>query len=444
MDTAPLLASAPLSFVMPDFDSAILSNGTPVYVVPSTTKDILTITLAMRSGSSRDVIHGETAMTMEMLKQGTTRHSAKEFNEEVESRGCWIRTSVDHDGATVQATGLGEWFEDLAGFVSDCVMRPLLLQDELDKMRARVVADMRIDMADVDWLASRAASQGAYEAHPYAFSSLGSPASLATLGVEHLHAAHRRLLTAPRWIIVAGPVTRDHALSVLEKAFGQMPAVSTQAEVPTPVKRRNVGVVAGLDEAVQTSFRIIIPALPMGHPDYAAAQLTTTVLGGYTLARLFTILREEKGYTYGAYASPLVRSLDAVIVLSTSVGNDFTADTIATIAAEVKRLGSERIDDDEIDNARRYILGSFARSCETPQQTAWLVHSLLTNALPFDYFEQYVRQIQQLNADDLLDVQRRIYSTDQWVVGASGVPALVDSAIRPHVGLVESWNRQGY
>ncbi|MBU3699299.1 MAG: insulinase family protein [Candidatus Kapabacteria bacterium] len=444
MDTAPLLASTPLTFVMPEFDSAVLSNGTPVYIVPSTTKDILTITLAMRGGSSRDAVRGETSMTMEMLKQGTQRHSTKDFNEEVESRGCWIRTSVDHDGASIQATGLGEWFEDLAGLMSDCILRPLLEQEELEKLRARIVADLMIDMADVDWLASRAASQGAYDKHPYAHASLGSPASLATLTVGDLHAAHNRLLTAPRWIIVAGPVTRERAMSVLEGAFGAMPASTALADIAPPVKRQGVGVVAGLDDAVQTSFRIIVPALPMGHPDYAAAQLITNVLGGFTLARLFTILREEKGYTYGAYASTLVRSLDAAAVLSTSVGNDFTADTIATIASEVTRLGSEKISDDELDSARRYIVGSFARSCETPQQTAWLVHTLLTYSLPFDFFEHYVRRIQELTADDLIDVQRRLYSTDTWVVGASGVPALVESAIQPYVDVVEPWNRQGY
>ncbi len=444
MDTAPLLASEPLSFVMPHFHSAVLSNGTSVYIVPSTTKDILTITLAIRGGSSRDSVRGETSMTLEMLKQGTQRHSAKEFNEEVESRGCWIRTSVDHDGALIQATGLGEWFEDLVGLISDCVMRPRLEQEELEKLRARIVADLKIDMADVDWLASRAASQGAYDTHPYTYASLGSPASLQTLTADVLRDTHGRLLTAPRWIIVAGPVTLDRVMPMLEAAFGAMPKSTPLTDLASPVKRRSVGVVAGLDGALQTSFRIIVPALPMGHPDYAADQLTINVLGGFTLARLFTILREEKGYTYGAYASPLIRALDAVTVLSTSVGNSFTADTIATIAAEVTRMGAEKINEEELDNGRRQILGSFARSCETPQQAAWLVHTLLTHSLPFDFFERYIRRIQELTADDLFDVQRRLYSTDAWVVGASGVPALVESAIRPHVGLVESWNRQGY
>lgn len=429
---------------MPHFESAVLSNGTPVFVVPSATKDVLTVSVAIRDGACRDTVRGETSLTMELMKQGTQQHTAKEFNEEVERRGCWIRCSADHDTSMIQATGLGEWFEDVTSFMADCMLRPRFDAEELDKLRSRIVADMTIDLADVDWLASRSASQGAFHDHPYAQPTQGSPASLATLTVEHVRSVHRRLLNAPRWIIVAGPVTLGRALPVLEHAFGSLPQSVVPDEIPLPAKRGGIGVVASLEDAVQTSFRIILPGLPMGHPDYSACQLASNVLGGYTLARLFTILREEKGYTYGAYASSLNRLLDSSIVVSTSVGNEFTADTIDTIANEVRRLGSEKISADELENARQHIVGSFARSCETPQQTAWLLHTLINYSLPFDFFEQYVRRIQELSADDVLDVQQRLFSTKAWVIGASGVSTLVESSISRYVDTVEHWNRQGY
>jgi predicted Zn-dependent peptidase len=444
MDTPPLIASTQLSFVMPDFKSAFLSNGTPVYIVPSATKDVLTITFAMRHGACRDDVQGETCLTLEMLKQGTERYTAKEFSEEVESRGCWIRCAADHDISTVQVTGLGEWFDDVTDLMADCVLRPRFDAEELDKLRARSVADMMIDLSDVDWLASRAATQCAYTTHPYARPREGTPASLATITVDNLRKVHRHLLAAPRWIIVAGPVDPQEAVERLEALFGALQPSGQPQPMPPAVKSRGLGMVASNDGALQTSFRIILPGLPMGHPDYAAAQLLTNVLGGFTLARLFTILREEKGYTYGAYASPMVRSLDASIVISTSVGNEFTADTIATISQEVSRLGSQRIDEDELENARQQIVGSFARSCETPQQTAWLLHTIVNYELPFDYFEQYVRRVQELAPDDLLPVQSALFSTASWVVGAAGVTTLVESAISPFVNSVSHWDRQGF
>jgi predicted Zn-dependent peptidase len=126
------------------------------------------------------------------------------------------------------------------------------------------------------------------------------------------------------------------------------------------------------------------------------------------------------------------------------VGNEFTADTMATIAAEVERLGSQIIPDEELENARQYIVGSFARSCETPQQTAYLLYTLLQFDLPYDHYEQYIQRVQQLTASDLLEVQRRIYDRSRWVVGAAGVASEIEYAIAPFTSEVRLWNAQGY
>lgn len=429
---------------MPPVEHGRLSNGTPVYIVPAANKDILTITLALSHGSTQDVIGGDTSMTMQMLTLGTSALDATAFAEEVERRGCWLRATSNHDSSSLQVTGLGEWFEDVAQFMADCMLAPRFDAEELEKLRSRTLADMLIDRKDVDWLAARAAGQGAFGNHPYARAKDGTPASLATITTDHLRLVHQQLLHAPRSIIVAGPVNREQVMSVLERCFSPLPASEPARTLSAPTHGTNLGVVADNSEAVQTAFRIIMPSVPMKHPDYAAAQLISTVFGGYTLARLFTILREEKGYTYGAYASSHSRMLDSSITISTSVGNEFTADTIATIAAEVDRIGCELIPEEELENARQYILGSFARSCETPQQTAYLLYTMLLHDLPHDHFERYIQRIQQLTAEDLLSVQKHIYNRSTWVIGAGGVASVIEPAIAPFAGSVLTWDAAGY
>ncbi len=429
---------------MPRVDRGELSNGTPVYVVASSNKDILTITLALDHGSTQDIIPGDTSMAMQMLTLGTTDLDAAAFAEEVESRGCWLRASTSYDSSTLQVSGLGEWFDDAVRLLADCLRVPRFDTDELEKLRTRTLADIMIDRKDIDWLAARAVGQGTYGDHPYARAKDGTPHSLADITADHLRVVHESVLRARRCIIIAGPITMERALPVLEELFGPLPASEHYDEQSLPTMDSNVAVIADNDEAVQTAFRIVLPSVSMHHPDYAAVQLLTTVFGGYSLARLFTILREEKGYTYGAYASSHSRQLDSSIIISTSVGNEFTADTIATIASEVQRMGSELIPDEELENARQYILGSFARSCETPQQTAYLLYMLLQFDLPFDHYEHYIRRIQELTSTDLLEVQRRIYDRTRWVVGAAGVASEIESAIAPFVAQVRPWNAEGY
>ncbi|MCX6141061.1 MAG: pitrilysin family protein [Candidatus Kapabacteria bacterium] len=444
MQTTPPLSAEPLRFFVPPIHHRTLRNGTPVHVIAAPNEDLVTITVAMRTGARHDVLPGETSITAQMLNRGTIRLNALAFAEEVERRGCSLRTVADNDACSVQASGLIEWFDDLVDLAAECLLTPRFDETELDKLRQRISADMMVDLVDVEWLAARACALRAYDGHPYARPRNGNPASLRNLTTDALRSAHHRMINAPRHIIVAGPVDVDAVVATLDAAFGGMPTPGEIISTPRSTMRARAGVVAPKNDAVQTAFRIALPCVSFDHPDYAAVQLVTTVLGGYTLARLFSVLREEKGYTYGAYAFSDVRPRGTTTGIVTSVGNDFTADTMDVIAEEVRRIGAERIDDEELENARQQVLGTFARSNETPQQTASLVWTMLQHELPFDYFERHVMRLQKLVSEDLVGVQERYFSTSHWVVGVSGNPDIVRPAIADYVDTVEDWVAEGY
>lgn len=444
MLSAPPLSTKPLYFTLPHVVKAFLADGTPVFVVPAANKDIVTISIAMRTGSIHDEVPGVTSIAAQMLNRGTISMDAATFAEEIERRGCSLRAAADSDACTIHASGLAEWFDDLVGFAADALMRPRFDATELDKLRQRTIADMLVELVDVEWLAARACSSRTFYGHPYALAKNGTPSTLRTLESSHLRAAHERMCSADRYIIVAGPVDPDAAVRKLDVAFTGLPGRQEPVEIARAASSPGWGVMAIKDDAVQSALRITMPAIDYHHADYPAMQLVANVLGGYTLARLFTVLREEKGYTYGAYAFPTVRPLSATTTILTSVGNEFTADTLSTIVDEVQRISSKQIDDDEFENARQQILGSFARNCETPQQTASLVYTLVQYGLPFDYFDQHIEAMQRLTPESVSDIQKRYFTTKDWVVGISGQQSVIEPALRPHVTAVETWTPEGY
>jgi len=421
-----------------------MANGTSVYIIPAANEDLVTVTVAMRTGTRHDVVLGETSVAAQMLSRGTKSRDAAAFAEEVEKRGCSVRSVGDSDACSIQGSGLMEWFHDILRFSAECLLEPRFDEVELDKLRQRLVADMQVDRVDVEWLALRACAMRAYDGHPYSLPRNGSPSTLRQLTVQSLKDAHARMLAAPRHIIVAGPVEVDSVMKSLEQTFGSLPTPGMLVETPRARMRPRTGVVAPKEDAVQSAFRLAMPCVPFSHPDYAGLQLATNVLGGYTLARLFTVLREEKGYTYGAYAFSDVRACSAITGIVTSVGNEFTADTMAVIADEVNKLNKERIDDEEFENARQQLLGSFARSNETPQQTASLVWTMIQHELPLDYFERHIMRIQRFTPEDLLLIQERYLSTSSWVVGIAGKSDIVRPAIEGYVDSVEEWLAEGY
>lgn len=444
MLTSPPFSKEPLLFRLPSIDHRMLNDGTPVHVVYAPNQDLVTLTIAMRTGSRSDVIQGETSFTAQMLTRGAGDMDSEAFANEVERRGCTIRSAADSDACSVQGAGLAEWFEDLVNLAATCLQSPLFDETDIDKLRQRKIADMLVDLADVEWLASRACSLRAFDGHPYSRSRSGTPTSLRLLTSETLRETHQRMLEAPRHIIIAGPIDADTALSLLNTALGGLPPTSIVDSAPRSTVRARAGVIAPYNEAVQSAVRVALPSVGFDHPDFAALQLVTNILGGYTLARLFTVLREEKGYTYGAYAFSDVRPCGAITTIATSVGNEYTSDTMQVIADQVSLLGSERIGDDELENSRQQILGTFARTNETPQQSASLIWTMILHNLPWNYFDLHVAKLQKLVPEDLLLMQERYFTTNKWSIGISGRQDVVEPAIAPHVDSTELWLAEGY
>ena len=444
MHTTPPLSTEPLKFALPTINHDQLDNGTPLHCIFDPTEDLVTVTVALSTGSIHDGIPGETSVTAQMLNRGTTRLDAAQFAEEVERRGCNLRTVGDTDACSLQASGLREWFDDLVDLASEALTQPRFDAVELDTLRRRMIADMMVDLVDVEWLAARACATRAYDGHPYARPRNGTPATLRTLSREQLVAVHERMMNAPRHIIVAGPIPPDVAREKLNRALGSLPNHTAYHRLDRAALRPRSGVLALKDDAVQTAFRVALPSTSFASDDYAAVQICTGVLGGYTLARLFTILREEKGYTYGAYAFGDVRPHGSTIGVVTSVGNEFTHDTMQVIAAEIERIGTQRINDEEFSNAQQHLLGSFARSNETPQQTAGLVWSMIHHQVPMSFYNTYVERLQRLTPDDVREAQRTYFTRDAWVVGLAGREDVIRPAIDGMVDTVEVWTPEGY
>ena len=444
MHTTPPLSTEPLKFALPTIHHDQLDNGTPLHCIFDPTEDLVTVTMALSTGSIHDGIPGETSVTAQMLNRGTLRLDAAQFAEEVERRGCNLRTVGDTDACSLQASGLREWFDDLVDLASEALTQPRFDAAELDTLRRRIIADMMVDLVDVEWLAARACAARAYDGHPYARPRNGTPATLRTLTREHLVAVHERMMHAPRHIIVAGPIPPDVAREKLNRALGSLPNHTAYHRLDRAVLRPRSGVLALKDDAVQTAFRVALPSTAFASDDYAAVQICTGVLGGYTLARLFTILRETKGYTYSAYAFGDVRPHGSTIGVTTSVGNEFTYDTMQVIATEIERMGTQRIDDEEFSNAQQHVLGSFARSNETPQQTAGLVWSMIHHQVPMSFYNTYVERLQRLTPDDVREAQRTYFTRDAWVVGLAGREDVIRPAIDGMVDTVEVWTPEGY
>lgn len=440
MHETPPLSSAALTFHLPAVEDAALADGTPLYVVRKPGEDLVTISLYIERGSAHDEVPGATAFAGELLTRGTQRLNFEQVAEEIDGLGASIRSGTDRASFRFSALSVESTLTELVQLMAECLLQPRFNQQELQALREQWIGEALMDLHEPMYLADQALTRVTFGNHPYAKRPRGSIANMRRIQVEHIVEAHRRLLQSPRTLIVAGPCSAEEVVPILNAAFSALPAVTRNDDVAHHELTGHSGCLAVNPEAVQTALWVSLPSPHLKDPDYPATLLATTVLGGYTLARMFMVLREEKGYTYGAYAQNVTWKHFASIDLTTSVGNAVTADTMQAIDRLVREMGTTPIGSDELENARQHLLGSLARSNETPQQAAGLLWKVIQHGLPRTYYPDLIEHLQQLTAEDLLAVQQRWFDADRWVIGASGLPDVVLPAIERYVTSVEVWN----
>jgi zinc protease len=142
-------------------------------------------------------------------------------------------------------------------------------------------------------------------------------------------------------------------------------------------------------------------------PDYRKLHITTTILGGYFGSRLMANIREDKGYTYGIYASLMSLPKSGIFSINAQSSKDVYKDAIKEIKKEIDILRNERISDHELRRVKRYISGSLARTFDGAFALADVFKSLLLFDLNFDYYESYFKTLQTIQADEILETAQR-------------------------------------
>ena len=206
-------------------------------------------------------------------------------------------------------------------------------------------------------------------------------------------------------LAIVGDVTLKEIMPKLEKAFGDWQQGDVPATTIPPAPSQSDARIFLIDRpgSVQTVLQLGTLGIERTSPDYFAVLLADRVLGGGPSGRLFLNLREDKGYTYGAYSNFGGSKFKGTWVSSSEVRTDVTEGAMKEFMYELNRLRTEPVSATELDNAKHAIIGSFALSLEQPQA---LLQNIITQKLynlPADYWDTYP---QKVSAITVADVQR--------------------------------------
>ena len=160
-----------------------------------------------------------------------------------------------------------------------------------------------------------------------------------------------------------------------------------------------------------------------------------TVLGANASSRLFMNLREEKGYTYGAYSSLDARRTAGTFRSTAEVRTPVTGDSLKEFFFELKRIRNEPVSEKEIADAKSYLTGVFPLRLETQEGLVDQLLQIKMFGLPQDYLETYRSQIQAVTIEQVQEVAKKYVRPDEAAIvivgdGANAIDGLIAALLQ--------------
>ena len=389
-----------------------LKNGVKVLVVENHKLPRVAYSLSI---DNRPIIEGDkagvTSLLGSILGNGTTTISKDEFNEEIDFLGASL--NIGFSGGF--ASTLTRNNERVIELMADAVINPLLSEEEFNKEKDKLIEALKADKKSLDAIASRVGSALSYGKN-HAYGEFITEETLNNITFEDVLEYHEKYFKPNNsYLVVIGDVNYKEIKSLISEKFGAWKKGKSHTD-PLPELTANVNLTEinfiDLPTATQSSISVTNNVdLKMNDEDYHAALITNNILGGGGEGYLFKNLREDKGYTYGAYSS-LGSSRYGVsrFTAGAKVRNVVTDSAVVEIIKEINRIKTENVDAELLKNAKAKYVGNFIRRIENPQVGAKYAVDIKLNDLPKDFYETYLEKINAVSAEDVKRVANKYFN----------------------------------
>jgi predicted Zn-dependent peptidase len=386
------------------YESFELKNGLKVFVVENHKLPRITMSLIL----DRDPIvegskAGYVSIAGDLIGAGTSSRSKSELDEEVDFMGANFGTSA----SSVRVGGLSKYTDQLIDILADVVMNPSFSETEFEKLKSQMISGLKSNADDPDAISGNLRGATLYGLdHPYGEVMTEATVEAITLAdCKQYYQSYFRPNIA--YMVVIGDISVKDAKKKLNKALKswQAAAVPTHEYAKTTRPEQPRVVMVDKPSAVQSVVWLgNVIDLPQGHPDIEPLRVANQILGGGMSGRLFTNLREDKAYTYGAYSNFDVDELNSTFGASAKVRNEVTDSAIVEFLKEIDRMKQEYVSDEDLIAAKASLSGSFGRSLESPASAANFALNIARYGLPADYYNNYLSRLEAVTAQDVMRV----------------------------------------
>jgi len=442
------VSSEVLRVKLPKAVESKLGNGLTILVMEDHRLPTVNMRLVLQgAGALNDPpdMPGLASLTATMLKEGTTTRSSKQIAEEIERLGASIGANAPwgSNGANVSASGLSDNTGQWLNLAADIILNPTFPASELNKLKQRMKVQLQQQRSSPFFLIQERFNRAVYGDHPAAVTS-PTLESLDKITPEMLVKWHREHYLPQNAILgIAGDIKTADLLQMLNGIPAWQPTDSKVGDSPAThaVGARHIYVV-DRPGSVQTDVFIGNITISRTDADYVPMVVMDRIVGGGASARLFMNLREEHGYTYGAYSQLIARRFAGPWIAQGNMRTDATEGAMTEFMNEINRIRDQKVPEKELEESKRSIVASFALSLEDPNQLLDYAMTLKIFGLPADYWDTYPAKIMNITAEQVQRVAREYVVPDNLQIVAVGDATKIKPVLDKY-GTVELYGTDG-
>ena len=362
------------------------------------------------------------------MGKGNKFQSKDEFIEEKDFMGSFI--SYNSSGGSISS--LSRYFERTMTMFAQGALYPVFSDEEFEKEKTKLTEALKIDEKNAASIARRVENIVAFkQGHPR--SEYTTEASVSSIGITDIENFYKNYFKPNNaYLVVIGDVNLEETISLSKELFENW-EYSTELEnmfgegsvndfVDPDVSAKTTIHIVDVPNStnVEISFQNVIDR-KTSDTDYFSGTVANRVLGAGPESRLFTVIREEKGYAYGAYSGlPTSSKSKTKFVGRTTVRSEVADSAIVEMHNQLKIMRDRPITDEELSNVKSGYFGEFAMSIENPITIANQALSIRSENLPEDFYKTFLSNLNKVSKDDVIESSKKFFLIDNAQIVVTG------------------------
>ncbi|HEX5647202.1 MAG TPA: pitrilysin family protein [Nitrospira sp.] len=401
------------------------ANGITVVVLEQHFLPIVEIHALIKAGSAQDPPDkaGLANLTASLLDEGTTARSSKQLAEQIDFIGGSIEVKAGEDFTTASARILKKDVDLGFTLLADILLHPAFPKQEFDRVRSQILGELVSDNDDPGQVAMKAFNQLVFANHPYRWPVNGTEDTLNKMTLADVQNFYTKEYLPNQTILtVVGDITMEQATTLVQTHFGSWKKgtpPSRSPKKPAMIDKKTVQLIE--KDLTQSTIMLGHGGISRTNPDFYAVTVMNHVLGaGGFSSRLMDSIRDKQGLAYGIMSHYDARAMPGSFWINLQTKTETTNQAIAGVIAEIKGLRETPVTDQELAEAKSFLMGSFPLRLDSTAKLAGVLAQVEFFGLGFEYFSQYPKWIERVTKEDVQRVAKQYLNPHHYALVVVG------------------------